>query len=57
MQISLPVPDSITTWTASAFVVSENLGLGLTEKPAEVIPEPPAAVSSAADQNLFSSSL
>ncbi|XP_014895009.1 CD109 antigen [Poecilia latipinna] len=36
MQIPLPVPDSITTWTASAFVVSENLGLGLTEKPAEL---------------------
>ncbi|XP_027896681.1 CD109 antigen isoform X1 [Xiphophorus couchianus] len=36
MQISLSVPDSITTWTASAFVVSENLGLGLTEKPAEL---------------------
>ncbi|XP_043962934.1 CD109 antigen isoform X2 [Gambusia affinis] len=36
MQISLPVPDSITTWTASAFVMTENLGLGLTEKPAEL---------------------
>lgn len=30
------MPDSITTWTATAFVMSKNLGLGIIEKPAEV---------------------
>ncbi|XP_042359642.1 CD109 antigen [Plectropomus leopardus] len=35
-EISLTVPDSITTWTATAFVMSENLGLGIVEKPAEL---------------------
>uniref|UniRef100_A0A3Q2E7E9 CD109 molecule n=1 Tax=Cyprinodon variegatus TaxID=28743 RepID=A0A3Q2E7E9_CYPVA len=35
-EISLTVPDSITTWTASAFVMSQDLGLGVTEKPAEL---------------------
>ncbi|XP_050996794.1 CD109 antigen [Acomys russatus] len=29
------VPDSITSWVASAFVISEDLGLGLTTVPAE----------------------
>ncbi|KAE8286436.1 CD109 antigen 150 kDa TGF-beta-1-binding protein [Larimichthys crocea] len=33
---TLTVPDSITTWTATAFVISENLGLGITDKPAEL---------------------
>ncbi|XP_035986277.1 CD109 antigen [Fundulus heteroclitus] len=35
-EVPLTVPDSITTWTASAFVVSENLGLGITESAAEL---------------------
>uniref|UniRef100_A0A3Q3JNE8 Uncharacterized protein n=1 Tax=Monopterus albus TaxID=43700 RepID=A0A3Q3JNE8_MONAL len=35
-EIELNVPDSITTWTATAFVMSENLGLGLVEWPAMV---------------------
>ncbi|XP_070782389.1 CD109 antigen [Enoplosus armatus] len=35
-QITLTVPDSITTWTATAFVISENLGLGIVERPAEL---------------------
>lgn len=30
------VPDSITSWVASAFVISEDFGLGLTTAPAEV---------------------
>lgn len=30
------VPDTITTWVASAFVISENLGLGLAEAPAKL---------------------
>lgn len=34
--IELTVPDSITTWTATAFVMSENLGLGVVEQPAQV---------------------
>ncbi|XP_051264948.1 CD109 antigen isoform X1 [Dicentrarchus labrax] len=34
--ITLTVPDSITTWTATAFVISENLGLGIIESPAEL---------------------
>ncbi|XP_047243439.1 CD109 antigen isoform X2 [Girardinichthys multiradiatus] len=34
--IPLTVPDSITTWIASAFVMSEKLGLGITEEPAEL---------------------
>lgn len=36
-EIPLTVPDSITTWTATAFVMSENLGLGIVERPAEVL--------------------
>ncbi|XP_054475011.1 CD109 antigen [Anoplopoma fimbria] len=35
-EITLTVPDSITTWTATAFVISENLGLGIIEKPVEL---------------------
>ncbi|XP_076612690.1 CD109 antigen [Chaetodon auriga] len=35
-EITLTVPDSITTWTATAFVMSENLGLGIVEAPAEL---------------------
>ncbi|XP_030577917.1 CD109 antigen [Archocentrus centrarchus] len=35
-EIPLTVPDSITTWTATAFVMSENLGLGIVEQPAEL---------------------
>uniref|UniRef100_I3KR40 CD109 molecule n=1 Tax=Oreochromis niloticus TaxID=8128 RepID=I3KR40_ORENI len=35
-EIALTVPDSITTWTATAFVMSENLGLGIVEQPAEL---------------------
>nr|XP_033503796.1 CD109 antigen isoform X2 [Epinephelus lanceolatus] len=35
-EITLTVPDSITTWTATAFVMSENLGLGIIENPAEL---------------------
>uniref|UniRef100_A0A7N6BLX1 CD109 molecule n=1 Tax=Anabas testudineus TaxID=64144 RepID=A0A7N6BLX1_ANATE len=34
--ITLTVPDSITTWTATAFVMSEKLGLGVIEKPLTV---------------------
>nr|XP_020475101.1 CD109 antigen-like [Monopterus albus] len=36
-EIELNVPDSITTWTATAFVMSENLGLGLVEWPAMLL--------------------
>ncbi|XP_071388366.1 CD109 antigen [Centroberyx affinis] len=35
-EMTLTVPDSITTWTATAFVMSENLGLGIVETPAEL---------------------
>ncbi|XP_047429099.1 CD109 antigen isoform X2 [Mugil cephalus] len=35
-QIPLTVPDSITSWTATAFVMSEKLGLGLVKQPAEL---------------------
>lgn len=38
MEIPLTVPDSITRWTATAFVMSEELGLGIVEQPAEVFP-------------------
>uniref|UniRef100_A0A667Y8Z6 CD109 molecule n=1 Tax=Myripristis murdjan TaxID=586833 RepID=A0A667Y8Z6_9TELE len=34
--MSLTVPDSITTWSATAFVVSESLGLGVVETPLTV---------------------
>lgn len=30
------VPDTITSWVASAFVMSENRGLGVTTVPVEV---------------------
>ncbi|XP_039638752.1 CD109 antigen [Perca fluviatilis] len=36
LEIPVIVPDSITTWTATAFVISENLGLGVVEMPAEL---------------------
>ncbi|XP_069579786.1 CD109 antigen [Brachyistius frenatus] len=35
-EILLTVPDSITTWTATAFVMSETRGLGVVEQPAEL---------------------
>lgn len=35
--MQLTVPDSLTTWVASAFVVSEDLGLGFAEAPVEVL--------------------
>ncbi|NWI20473.1 CD109 protein, partial [Crypturellus soui] len=34
--LEVTVPDTITSWIASAFVVSENSGLGLTAAPAEL---------------------
>lgn len=34
--LALTVPDSITTWTATAFVLSDELGLGLVEQPAQL---------------------
>uniref|UniRef100_H3CZE0 CD109 molecule n=1 Tax=Tetraodon nigroviridis TaxID=99883 RepID=H3CZE0_TETNG len=34
--IQVTVPDSLTTWVVSAFVVSENLGLGFAEAPVEL---------------------
>ncbi|XP_028253770.1 CD109 antigen [Parambassis ranga] len=36
VEIPLTVPDSITRWTATAFVMSEELGLGIVEQPAEL---------------------
>lgn len=35
-EFEVTVPDSITSWVASAFVISEDLGFGLTTVPAEV---------------------
>ena len=35
-ELTVTVPDSITTWRATAFVMSENLGLGLLDTPARV---------------------
>uniref|UniRef100_A0AAX7SSI6 CD109 molecule n=1 Tax=Astatotilapia calliptera TaxID=8154 RepID=A0AAX7SSI6_ASTCA len=35
-EMALTVPDSITTWIATAFVMSENLGLGIVEQPLTV---------------------
>ncbi|KAI3364614.1 hypothetical protein L3Q82_011402, partial [Scortum barcoo] len=35
-EVTLTVPDSITTWMATAFVISEDLGLGIVEEPAEL---------------------
>uniref|UniRef100_A0A3B3DWJ9 CD109 molecule n=1 Tax=Oryzias melastigma TaxID=30732 RepID=A0A3B3DWJ9_ORYME len=34
VKLALTVPDSITSWTATAFVMSKHLGLGITEEPA-----------------------
>ncbi|KAF3850306.1 hypothetical protein F7725_020025 [Dissostichus mawsoni] len=34
--ITLTAPDSITTWEATAFVMSENLGLGIVNMPAKL---------------------
>ncbi|KAK1171930.1 CD109 antigen-like [Acipenser oxyrinchus oxyrinchus] len=34
--LNVIVPDSITSWVATAFVISEGLGLGLTSSPAEL---------------------
>ncbi|MBN3301790.1 CD109 protein, partial [Amia calva] len=34
--LDVTVPDSITSWIASAFVISENLGLGLSTVPARL---------------------
>ncbi|XP_053566416.1 CD109 antigen-like [Bombina bombina] len=34
--LQVTVPDSITTWVASAFVISEGLGLGLIDGPVEL---------------------
>lgn len=35
-KLPLSVPDTMTSWLASAFVLSNTLGLGFTEKPAEL---------------------
>ncbi|CAL8314960.1 unnamed protein product [Merluccius merluccius] len=35
-ETTVVVPDSITTWTAMAFVMSENLGLGVLDTPAKL---------------------
>ncbi|XP_063772889.1 CD109 antigen-like [Pseudophryne corroboree] len=34
--LRLTVPDKNTTWVATAFVISEGLGLGITDGPAEI---------------------
>lgn len=34
--MEVTVPDTITSWVASAFVLSENSGLGVTTAPVEV---------------------
>lgn len=34
--IQVIAPDRLTTWVATAFVMSENLGLGFGEAPVEV---------------------
>lgn len=36
-EFEVTVPDSITSWVATAFVISEDLGLGLTTTPVEVV--------------------
>lgn len=36
-EIHVSAPDGLTTWCATAFVLSENLGLGLLQEPAEVL--------------------
>ncbi|XP_072822377.1 CD109 antigen isoform X2 [Vicugna pacos] len=35
-EFEVTVPDSITSWVATAFVISEDLGLGLTTAPVEL---------------------
>ncbi|XP_066215114.1 CD109 antigen isoform X1 [Saccopteryx leptura] len=35
-EFEVTVPDSITSWVATAFVISEDLGLGLTASPVEL---------------------
>lgn len=35
--LQVTVPDKNTTWVATAFVMSEGLGLGITDVPIEVI--------------------
>ncbi|XP_068923122.1 CD109 antigen isoform X2 [Petaurus breviceps papuanus] len=35
-EVEVIVPDSITSWVATAFVISEDLGLGLTAAPVEL---------------------
>ncbi|XP_073935392.1 CD109 antigen isoform X3 [Castor canadensis] len=35
-EFEVTVPDSITSWVATAFVISEDLGLGLTAAPVEL---------------------
>ncbi|XP_061609480.1 CD109 antigen isoform X1 [Phyllopteryx taeniolatus] len=35
-ELRVTVPDSITTWTATAFVMSNTLGLGVVRKPAQL---------------------
>ncbi|XP_006728736.1 CD109 antigen [Leptonychotes weddellii] len=35
-EFEVTVPDSITSWVATAFVISEDLGLGLTSTPMEL---------------------
>lgn len=35
-EFEVTVPDSITSWVATAFVINEDLGLGLTTTPVEV---------------------
>ncbi|KAM6954373.1 CD109 antigen [Aplochiton taeniatus] len=35
-ELTLTVPDSITSWIATAFVMSEDLGLGIIERPVEL---------------------
>lgn len=36
-EFEVTVPDSITSWVATGFVISEDLGLGLTKTPVEVL--------------------
>ncbi|KAM9798280.1 CD109 antigen [Neosynchiropus ocellatus] len=36
VEMKVTVPDSITTWVATAFVMSEELGLGLVQEPAKL---------------------
>uniref|UniRef100_A0A3Q3XBM7 CD109 molecule n=1 Tax=Mola mola TaxID=94237 RepID=A0A3Q3XBM7_MOLML len=35
-ELALTVPDSITTWAATAFVMSDHLGLGIVKEPAQL---------------------